>query len=242
MNTTLNLKLGGAGAEQNNFTAGDPADFNDVFVFQGAAPDGVFTLTQGNSASLDPTTVIINNNVSPLAVFADGGQTIVLAAPAQPAATNQACIPPLGAVALEASPEANSDKGSESTTSNTGEVSPTLRAIHGEQSNGATALKLSATELELMTREAIARWADFGLAAGDLARMQAISAQLTDLPDGELARTRKDVVEIDDKAAGFGWYFDPTPGDDSDLFWFPTRRVRQLRSTQHKATWISLPC
>ena len=37
MNTTLNLKLGGAGAEQNNFTAGDPADFNDVFVFQGAA-------------------------------------------------------------------------------------------------------------------------------------------------------------------------------------------------------------
>ena len=91
VNTTLNLKLGGAGAEQNNFTAGDPADFNDVFVFQGAAPDGVFTLTQGNSASLDPTTVIINNNVSPLAVFADGGQTIVLAAPAQPAATNQAC-------------------------------------------------------------------------------------------------------------------------------------------------------
>ena len=42
-----------------------------------------------------------------------------------------------------------------------------------------------------MTREAIARWADFGLAAGDLARMQAISAQLTDLPDGELARTSK---------------------------------------------------
>ena len=216
-NTTLNLKLGGAGAEQNNFTAGDPADFNDVFVFQGAAPDGVFNLTQGNSASLDPTTVIINNNVSPLAVFADGGQTVVLAAPPQPAAISEACTPPLGSMTLEASPEANSDKSSELTTSGVGEVSQTLRATHGEQSNGATALKLSATELELMTREAIARWADFGLAAGDLTRMQAISAQLTDLPDGELARTSKGVIEIDDKAAGFGWYFDPTPGDDSEF-------------------------
>src|SRR4030095_9754069 len=67
-NTALNLKLGGAGAEQNNFTAADPADFNDVFVFQGAAPIGVFNLTQGNSVSLDPTTVITNNNVSPMTV------------------------------------------------------------------------------------------------------------------------------------------------------------------------------
>ncbi|HET6670922.1 MAG TPA: Ig-like domain-containing protein, partial [Pyrinomonadaceae bacterium] len=217
VNTTLNLKLGGAGAEQNNFTAGDPADFNDVFVFQGAAPEGDFNLTQGNSASLDPTTVIINNNVSPLAVFADGGQTVVLAAPPQPAAISEACTPPLGSMTLEASPEAVGDKGSESTTSNVGEVSQTLRATHGEQSNGATALKLSATELELMTREAIARWADFGLSAGDLARMQAISTQITDLPDGELARTNKGVIEIDDTAAGFGWYFDPTPGDDSEF-------------------------
>ena len=52
VNTTLNLKLGGAGAEQNNFTAADPADFNDVFVYQGAAPDGDFNLTQANSGRL----------------------------------------------------------------------------------------------------------------------------------------------------------------------------------------------
>ena len=217
VNTTLNLKLGGAGAEQNNFTAGDPADFNDVFVFQGAAPEGVFNLTQGNSASLDPTTVIMNNNASPLTVFADGGQTVVPAAPPQPASISEACTPPLGSITLEASPEANSDKGSESTTPNVVEVSQTLRATQGERSSKAPALKLSETELELMTREAIARWADFGLSAGDLARMQAISTQITDLPDGELARTHKGVIEIDGKAAGFGWYFDPTPGDDSEF-------------------------
>lgn len=216
VNTTLNLKLGGAGVEQNNFTTADPADFNDVFVFQGAAPSGVFNLTQGNSVSLDPTTVISNNNVSPMTVFADGGQAVVVAAPLLPAAISEVCAP-LGPITEAASSETKDDQRSELTIPSDGEVSQTLRATHGKQNNGMPALKLSATELQLMTGEAIARWADFGLSAGNLARMQAISTQITDLPDGELARNNKDVIEIDDNAAGFGWYFDPLPADDSEF-------------------------
>lgn len=217
VNTTLNLKLGGAAAEQNNFTTADPADFNDVFVYQGAAPDGDFNLTQGNSASLDPTGVITNNNVSPMAVFADGGQTVVVSAPPLPAAINEACTPPLGPTTESASAEAMGDQVSELTTANDGEVSLTLRAVQGEHNKGVPALKLSAAELELMTREAIARWADFGLSARDLTRMQEMSMQITDLPDGELAKVKKGVIEIDGEAAGFGWYFDPTPADDSEF-------------------------
>jgi uncharacterized repeat protein (TIGR01451 family) len=215
-NTTLNLKLGGAGAEQNNFVAGDPFDFNDVFVFQGAAPEGVFTLTRGNSLSSDPTTVIMNNNVSPLSVFADGGQTVVMAAPPLPAAINETCTLP-AAPSLLANTEIMDDKSAGSAASSGGEVSQTLRAAHGEDANKDIALNLSATELELMRAEAIRRWADFGLSATDLSRMQAISAQITDLPDSELARINKGVIEIDGKAAGFGWYFDPTPTDDSEF-------------------------
>ena len=226
VNTTLNLKLGGAGAEQNNFTAGDPADFNDVFVYQGAAPEGNFNLTQANSVSLDPTTVITNNNVSPLTVFADGGQTVVVAAPPLPAAINEACTPQ-GPITEAANSEANGDQWSKLTTANDGEVSQTLRAASGELNNGMPALKLSATELELMTSEAIARWADFGLPAADLARMQAIATQISDLPDGELARIQKGVIEIDDKAAGFGWYFDPTPADDSEFAVSVPKKERQ---------------
>ena len=217
VNTTLNLKLGGASSEQNNFTAGDPGDFNDVFVFQGAAPDGHFNLTQGNSASLDPATVITNNNVSPMAVFADGGQAVVVAAPTLPTAISEVCTPSLEPIKEAASQEAKDEQLSGSTNPNDGELSQTLRATDGEHNDGVSALKLSATELELMTREAIARWADFGLSAADLASMQTISTQITDLPDGELARIKKGVLEIDDKAAGFGWYFDPTPADDSEF-------------------------
>ncbi len=217
VNTTLNLKLGGAGAEQNNFTAADPADFNDVFVYQGAAPDGDFNLTQANSGSLDPTTVITNNNVSPLAVFADGGQTVVLTAPPLPAPINEICTPPLASITESATTEANGDQWSGLSTANDSEVSQTLRAAKGERNNGVPALKLSPSELELMTNEAIARWADFGLPPGDLARMQTISTQITDLPHGELARIKKDVIDIDDTAAGFGWYFDAAPADDSEF-------------------------
>ena len=216
VNTTLNLKLGGAGAEQNNFTAADPTDFNDVFVFQGAAPSGVFNLTQGNSASFDPTTVITNNNVSPMTVFADGGQTVVVATPTLPAAISETCAP-LGPISAAASSEGKESEKSGLSIASDGGVSQTLRAPHGQQKNGVPALKLSATELQLMTGEAIARWADFGLSAGNLARMQAISTQITDLPNGELARINKDVIEIDDEAAGFGWYFDPLPADDSEF-------------------------
>ena len=94
--TTLNLKLGGAGAEQNNFVNGDPTNGNDVALQRATSPQiGIFNLTQGASGVSTPVaTVVQNNNVSPITVFADTGITVVAAVPGLPAATDQTCVPP----------------------------------------------------------------------------------------------------------------------------------------------------
>ena len=93
--TTLNLKLGGAGGEQNNFVNGDPTNGNDVALQRSAGAIGTFNLTQGASGVSTPvTTVVQNNNVSPITLFADAGITVVAAVPGLPAATDQTCVPP----------------------------------------------------------------------------------------------------------------------------------------------------
>ena len=57
-----NLQLGGGGANQNDFSAGDPNDLNDVFLQNGA---GALNLSQGNSAALTVTQVFDDNNTPP---------------------------------------------------------------------------------------------------------------------------------------------------------------------------------
>ncbi len=47
-------------------------------------------------------------------------------------------------------------------------------------------------------------------------RLDEITFRVADLPDGELASHQGDVVEVDPSADEFGWYVDPTPGDDAE--------------------------
>ena len=129
-NTTFNLKLGGAGAEQNDFTAGDPFDANDVFILNGSG-DGDFNLTQGNSTSTVATQVVMDNNASPLTVFADDANIdVVVANPALPAAINETCTPPLMASSVP------SKRGSEAYAAlrSQAKISDTLRATLGRES------------------------------------------------------------------------------------------------------------
>jgi hypothetical protein len=64
-----NLQLGGGGANQNDFSEGDPNDLNDVFLQNSA---GALNLSQGNSAGLTVTQVFNDNNTPPATtLFAD---------------------------------------------------------------------------------------------------------------------------------------------------------------------------
>jgi hypothetical protein len=96
--SVTNLKMGGAGSEQNNFSAGDPSNGNDIFL---QTPFGHFNLTKGVSASNTPSQVALDNNpAAGTTVFADPGIVVVASVPALPPAINETCsappIAPLG--------------------------------------------------------------------------------------------------------------------------------------------------
>jgi hypothetical protein len=78
---------------------------------------------------------------------------------------------------------------------------------------------------------AIARWKKAGISAEDLARLQAVTYEVADLPDGQLATTNSTHLKIDATAAGYGWYIDQTLMDD-DEFDVPVPD-RELQTTEY---------
>jgi hypothetical protein len=81
----------------------------------------------------------------------------------------------------------------------------------------ASATGLTAAALEPVVGAAIARWAAAGASAATLARMANTQVVVGDLPSGELAQASSGQIVIDRTAAGYGWFVDPTPGDDQEF-------------------------
>ena len=61
----VNLKVGGTGAERNDFSNGDPANGSDVFLQQSTPGTSVFNLSKGASAGATASQVIQDNNLNP---------------------------------------------------------------------------------------------------------------------------------------------------------------------------------
>ena len=92
-----------------------------------------------------------------------------------------------------------------------------LRAADGAAPapHAAAALDLSQAGSQIVA--ARQRWAASGLSAAAQARLNTISFAFADLPGAELAETRGTTITIDPTAAGWGWYVDATPGDDTEF-------------------------
>ena len=76
---------------------------------------------------------------------------------------------------------------------------------------------LTESELQPIISEAITRWADAGLDAATLAKMAQVQFVITDLSGSYLGEARSDRVYIDNDAAGYGWFVDPTPTLDEEF-------------------------
>ncbi len=76
---------------------------------------------------------------------------------------------------------------------------------------------ISADELAGITAAAISRFAEAGLDSADLAKLKNASVQLADLKGNLLGLTVGERIFIDASAAGFGYFLDPTPGDDAEF-------------------------
>src|SRR5262249_30544512 len=73
---------------------------------------------------------------------------------------------------------------------------------------------LSARQLPAILAEAIARWQGARLATKALA---GIDVRVADLGGDLLGLADSHTIWLDDNAAGWGWFVDPTPGDDAEF-------------------------
>nr|WP_294813579.1 Ig-like domain-containing protein [uncultured Sphingomonas sp.] len=76
---------------------------------------------------------------------------------------------------------------------------------------------LAQADLDGLVDAAIQRWADAGAGADAVAAMYATSFAVADLAGLDLGLHGSGGVLIDSDAAGFGWYLDATPFDDSEF-------------------------
>jgi hypothetical protein len=118
-------------------------------------------------------------------------------------------------------------------------VSPTdpksifFRRISADASLEAASLPTSVTvfspltsqQLQPLVSEALARWAAAG---ADVSALKDVTFQIADLPGAELGLASGHTITIDANAAGWGWFVDPTPHDDSE-FTTPGNQSEQYR-------------
>jgi VCBS repeat-containing protein len=79
--------------------------------------------------------------------------------------------------------------------------------------------RLTPDSLTPIVAEAVRRWAATGLTAAQIAELNGVRYVVQDLPGDYLGETalHGSTVSIDVDAAGYGWYIDPTPADDSEF-------------------------
>ena len=82
---------------------------------------------------------------------------------------------------------------------------------------------LSQAELDLIVDAAITRWAAAGATADQVAAMRAVSVSVADLGGLTLGESNVGTIVLDSDAAGWRWFVDATPGDDSEYAGTGTR-------------------
>ena len=99
------------------------------------------------------------------------------------------------------------------------------------------AAPLTTDQLKPIVAEAIAEWAKAGLPATEVAAFNKVNFSVTDLPGSYLGWTENNQVLIDRNAAGYGWFVDPTPGQDEEFQ--PANATGQLQAVDPRRllTW-----
>jgi hypothetical protein len=97
-------------------------------------------------------------------------------------------------------------------------VNATLLAA-GDGNNGGqgNTAPLTQTDLQPIVNEALARWAATGLSTQVVNAMAGANFVVTDLPGAELGLASGKTIYLDQNAAGYGWFVDPTPTKDEEF-------------------------
>ena len=76
---------------------------------------------------------------------------------------------------------------------------------------------LTKSDLLPLVEAAIAQWEASGVTEESLAALHRVDVQISELPGNELGQAGTAVIYIDQDAAGYGWFVDTTPFDDSEF-------------------------
>jgi len=85
--------------------------------------------------------------------------------------------------------------------------------VEGELSNEL----LETDRIAAITGDAVAHWKTANIVDEHSLNLQNVRLEISDLPDQTLARTRANLITLDDNAAGHGWFIDKTPWDDNEF-------------------------
>jgi len=86
---------------------------------------------------------------------------------------------------------------------------------------------LNSSDLAAIIVGAKQRWAASGLGASALSRLDSVTAQVADLDGLTLGQEVGDTIVVDPTAAGYGWFIDATPLDDSEFVVNPSSDMRR---------------
>lgn len=73
---------------------------------------------------------------------------------------------------------------------------------------------IASSDLQPLVTEALRRWQSAGV---DVSGLDDLSVGIADLGGRTLGLASGHTITLDDNAAGWGWFVDPTPGDDSEF-------------------------
>ncbi len=73
---------------------------------------------------------------------------------------------------------------------------------------------LNPNQVQPLLKEAMARWAEAGV---NTALVNGVHVVITNLSDKELGEVQGHTIYLDVNAAGWGWFVDLTPADDSEF-------------------------
>jgi VCBS repeat-containing protein len=76
---------------------------------------------------------------------------------------------------------------------------------------------LSQSDVDALVQAAIQRWSDAGATADQVATMRAVSVTVSDMAGLDVGFSEAGRIRLDDDGAGYGWFVDATPGEDSEF-------------------------
>lgn|GEM_PF-3102849 len=83
--------------------------------------------------------------------------------------------------------------------------------------SSSTAPSITQADLNSVRNAALSYWESTGLSEAQLSLLESVSFVLADLPDAMLGGASSTTILIDINAAGYGWFVDDTPFDNSEF-------------------------